>query len=416
MKKVVLLIVVVLVAATLLGRWMAADSGYLLVIRDNWEMETTLGFAVLVTILGAVALVVATLLVNLAWNLAEPARATRRFKRRTARRRLKAGFIQLVDGELDKAERLLVAAGEKGDWPLMSWLLAAEVAHERRDGDKLERYLERAGEARRGALISDLMRARFALQDGRPEEAQRLLAGLVERAPHNKRILALYADVLERQHQWETLCQLLPRLRKVLGDAAVARRERRAWLARLQQLAHQPGFDDAGQRARELRQFWKRVPVALKQDPAMVARYAGFLAQLGDGNTALQLVREQLKRDWDDRLPPVLEAMDQPKPDALLPVLESWLVERPGNAAVLITAGRVALKAQLWGKARNFFEAAANSSQSVTALAELSRLYLALGEQDKAAEVMERRVRELGANLPALPLPNASLPNSATGH
>ena len=148
----------------------------------------------------------------------------------------------------------------------------------------------------------------------------------------------------------------------------------------------------------------------------MVARYAGFLAQLGDGNSALQLVREQLDRDWDDRLPPVLEAMDQPKPDALLVVLESWLAERPGNAAVLITAGRVALKAQLWGKARNFFEAAANSSQSVTALAELSRLYLALGEQGKAAEVMERRVRELGDRLPALPLPNMPVSSSAAGH
>src|SRR5699024_69872 len=156
MKKAVLLIIVVLVAATLLGRWMAADSGYVLVIRDNWEMETTLGFAVLAMIAAAVILVVLTLLVNLVWNLAEPVRATRRFRRRTAHRRLKAGFIQLVDGELDKAERLLVAAGEKGDWPLLGWLMAAEVAHEKRDGDALEHYLERAAGERRGELVSGL--------------------------------------------------------------------------------------------------------------------------------------------------------------------------------------------------------------------------------------------------------------------
>ena len=47
MKKALLLIVAALVAATLLGRWMAADSGYLLVIRDHWRLESTLGFAVL---------------------------------------------------------------------------------------------------------------------------------------------------------------------------------------------------------------------------------------------------------------------------------------------------------------------------------------------------------------------------------
>ena len=76
------------------------------------------------------------------------------------------------------------------------------------------------------------------------------------------------------------------------------------------------------------------------------------------------------------------------------------------NARECIDLDRVAaLKARLWGKAQNFFEAAANSSQSATALAELSRLYLALGDQVKAAKVLERRVAELDGQLPDLPLP-----------
>ena len=54
MKKALLLIVVVLLAATFLGRWMAADSGYLLVIRDQWRLEST-PLALLALILGAVA-------------------------------------------------------------------------------------------------------------------------------------------------------------------------------------------------------------------------------------------------------------------------------------------------------------------------------------------------------------------------
>lgn len=407
MKKALVLILVALVAATLLGRWMAADSGYVLAIRGNWVMDTTLGFMVLVLILAAVALVVLTLLVNLLWNAAEPMRATRRFRQRTARRRLKSGFTQLVDGELDKAERLLTAAGEKGDWPLAGWLLAAEAAREKQDGEALEQYLERAAGERRGDLVSGLMKARFALTDGQPEQARQLLEPLFRRTPNNKRVLALYADVLERQRHWETLCDLVPRLRKVFGEVAVARRERRAWLARVQQLARKPGFDNAEQRVRELHRLWKSVPAALKHDPAMVARYAGFLAQLGDGRSALRLVRDQQNLDWDDRLPPVLEAIDDLPSDDLLTVLERWLADRPGNAAVLVTAGRVALKARLWGKARSFFEAAANSSESATALAELSRLYLALGENDKAAQALERRVRELEERLPSLPLPDS---------
>ena len=124
MKKVALLIVIALVAALALGRWMAADSGYVLVIRDDFSMDTTLGFVVLAALLTAVAIVILTLLGNAAWNALEPVRATRRWKKAVAARRLRSGFLQLVDGEQEKAERLLVAAGEDGDWPLLAWLLA----------------------------------------------------------------------------------------------------------------------------------------------------------------------------------------------------------------------------------------------------------------------------------------------------
>ncbi len=84
MKKVVLLVIVALIAALVLGRWMAADSGYVLVIRDDFSMDTTLGFVVLLAIVSAVALVVLTLLGNAAWNMLEPMRATRRWKKAVA--------------------------------------------------------------------------------------------------------------------------------------------------------------------------------------------------------------------------------------------------------------------------------------------------------------------------------------------
>src|SRR5699024_9873647 len=195
MKKALLLIVMALVAATLLGRWMAADSGYLLVIRDQWRLESTLGFAVLVGLLAAVALVVLTLFLNLLWNAAEPLRASRRFRRKVAGRRLKSGFILLMDGEPEKAERLLVAAGRDGDWPLMAWLLATECARQRDDAEALERHLQAAAACRRGDAVAGLLRARFLLDEGRPDRARLALRDLAERVPGNRRVQVLYADV-----------------------------------------------------------------------------------------------------------------------------------------------------------------------------------------------------------------------------
>lgn len=408
MKKVVLLVVAALIAALVMGRWMAADSGYVLIIRDDFSMDTTLGFVVLMGIVAAVSLVVLTLLGNAAWNMFEPVRATRRWKKAVAARRLRAGFLQLVDGELEKSERLLVAAGEDGEWPLLAWLLAAEAAQEQDNIEATQRYLEKAGSDQRGRLVAGLMKARFALDDGYPDQARQELKVLADIAPRNKRILRTYAQVLESQRDWVALCDLMPRLKRAFGDGE-ARRERRAWLALLQETARKPGFNDADSRREELRKLWKEVPIQLKNDPAMVARYTGFLAQLGGGKGALNLVREQLDVQWDDRLPPVLEAIDDVPPDDLLQILERWLEQRPGNAAVLITAGRVALKARLWGKAQGFFEAAANSSQSATALAELSRLYQALGDTTKAMKAFEKRLDSLQGELPALPLPDKAV-------
>lgn len=408
MKKVALLVIVALVFALMLGRWMAVDSGYVLVIRDDFSLDTTLGFVILMALLASVALVVLTLLGNAAWNALEPMRATRRWKKQVAARRLRSGFLQLVDGELEKAERLLVAAGEDGDWPLLAWLLAAETAQEQDNVEASQRYLENAGSDHRGRLVAGLMKARFALDDGYPDQAREELKVLADMAPRNKRILRTYAQVLESQRDWPALCDLMPRLKRAFGEGE-SRRERRAWLALLQETARKPGFNDADSRREELRKLWKNVPVQLKNDPAMIARYAGFLAQLGGGKGALNLVREKLDQEWDDRLPPVLEAIDDVPPDDLLQVLERWLAERPGNAAVLITSGRVALKARLWGKAQGFFEAAANSSQSATALAELSRLYQALGDSSKAMKTFERRLAQLEGQLPALPMPDKAL-------
>jgi len=202
MKKVALLIVIALVAALALGRWVAADSGYVLVIRDDFSLDTTLGFVVLAALLAVVAIVVLTLLGNAAWNVLEPVRATRRWKKAVAARRLRSGLLQLVDGEQEKAERLLVAAGEDGDWPLLAWLLAAEAAQEQENVEASQRYLENASSDRRGQLVAGLMKARFALDDGYPEQARQELKVLADLAPRNKRILRTYAEVLESQKDW----------------------------------------------------------------------------------------------------------------------------------------------------------------------------------------------------------------------
>lgn len=405
MKRIVLLLVIVLLVAMALGRWMAIDSGYVLVVRNDLQIDATLGFVLLALIIGAMALMVVTFLFAALWDVAEPVRATRRWKTKVAGKQLRSGFYHLMDGDLEKSERLLAASTTHGDWPLAGWLLAAQAARERGDYGQSRLYLEHASEDRRGRMAAGLMRARYALDENDTLRAREELQVLSQLSPRNKRIVRTYADLLEKEQQWQSLVDIMPRLKSIFADGSEAARERRAWLALLQETATRAGFNNVDSRREEVRRLWKDVPPHLKQDMDMIVRYVGFLAQLGAGKGALNLIKSTLEKRWDDRLPRVLEAIDDIQPDDLISDLEAWLKERPGNGAILLTAGRVSLKARLWGKAQNFFEAAAHSEHKALALGELARLCHALGDSTKAERVLAQRVKLLDGDLPSLPLP-----------
>lgn len=400
MKRLFLLLVVALATALGFAWWLTDDPGYLLIIRDNWEIETSLAFALLVLVLGAILLVVLALSLASLWNLLAPLRMSERWRRQLAGRRLKSGLYALLEGRWKKAEKQLAAAARRGDWSLPGWLGAALAAEM---GDQRQRTREHLAEAARcpkGDLPAGLLLAWLATGEGALPRARAELEILQRKYQDNPLVLRQLAEVYERGEHWQALADLLPALGRLERNrVAVPLRERRVWLGLLRDAAER---GEPVERLETLRALWKRVPAGQRSDPAVVAAYVGYLARLGDGAGALKLVSRRLKQDWDDRLATTLEKIDDLPPEKLLDRLEQWLADRPGSRPLLISAGRVALKARLWGKARSFFEAAGDHP---VALAELARLYQALGEEQKARLCLDRRLRLINAGLPELPLP-----------
>jgi HemY protein len=357
---------------------------------------------VLLVLVLAVALV--TLVLAGFWQRFSPGALRRRVRGPVARRRLKLGFRALTEARYDKAERLFRAAAS-GDWPLAAWLGAARAAARAGREEGAREHLDRARGCDGGELPAELFLARLDRDQGETARARQRLSELGERYPDHPERLQLLCEVLERQQDWPALRELLPRL-KDETDAERARLQRRLWLALLRQTGEEAVADPAEHRNAVVA-LWKQVPGFLQRDPSLLARYTGYLAQSGDGREALRLVRKALERDWDDRLPPVLEAIEDVPPETLLQHLETWLQERAGNGPLLITAGRVALRAGLWGKARSFFRAAVSSSSAEIAYEELARLLDALGEADEARRCRDEAMARAARSLPSLPLPAA---------
>lgn len=404
MRRALALLILLAIAALLFGRWLLDDPGYVLLIRDGLRVETSLGFLLLLLIVAALLWSVLTLVFVSLWRLAGLGRRSR-WQELLARRRLRAGFFAMVEGDWARAGRLFAAASNSGSWAVPAGCAEALAAAQRGDHEQVTAVLKRVAGERRGQPAADLLAARLLLEEGAIRQARaRLerLAGSAERNPHRLRLLA---EVLERDQDWPALVEILPALKAVMVDhKAYAGREQRAWMGLLNAVAAAPG--EAGKRLEGLRRTWKDMPDSLQKKAAVRALYAGLLVASGDGAAAFALVRKDIERNWDDRLVTVLETIDDVGPEKILQQLEQWLEVRPGNGALLMCAGRIAMKAKLWGKARSFFETAARAG-NVTALAELARLHSALGDTDRALAALERRVMLLNETLPALPLPAA---------
>ena len=134
--------------------------------------------------------------------------------------------------------------------------------------------------------------------------------------------------------------------------------------------------------------------------------HAELLAAAGDEAQAETLLRKVLRNHWSDELIHLYGRICGTKPDEQLLVAERWLQDRPNNPDLLLALGRLSLRNELWGKAREYFETSLHLRRSQETLAELSRLNAHMGDEEASMRLlMQGLVKETG--LPELPMPKA---------
>jgi len=90
-----------------------------------------------------------------------------------------------------------------------------------------------------------------------------------------------------------------------------------------------------------------------------------------------------LRRNWSDDLINLYGRLKGNRADEQLLMAEGWLQERPNNPELLLALGRLSLRNQLWGKAREYFEASINLKRKQETAGELCRLYAHLGQHEQ---------------------------------
>ncbi|MDC0661322.1 heme biosynthesis protein HemY [Marinobacter sp. SS21] len=402
--------------ALLLGTGLAMglqyDLGYIRISLGHWLLETNfwVGLALL-------ALLVTTLVLTLGLIRRLSNRTGRmtgwlsQGHSRRARRRTTQGLLALAEGNWPRARKLLEASAGHADTPLINYLAAAQAAFESGAHDDVDELLRQAFESTPGSDVAvGITQAQLQLAGNRLEQALATLVRLRKQAPHHPFVLKLLKTTYVRLEDWRELSRLLPELRKrgLVSDEEREELERTIWHNLMQRAAAEcrRQSDSGSGSLTPLTRLWDELPGIVRRDEYTIREYSQLLAELGDEAQAETLLRKVLRNHWSEELINLYGRIKGAKPDEQLLVAERWLQDRPNNAELLLALGRLSLRNELWGKAREYFETSLRLRRSRETMAELSRLNAHMGEEQTSVKLlMQGLVKDSG--LPDLPMPKA---------
>jgi HemY protein len=381
------------VALVILGR---VEAGYVLFTWPPYRVEMSILFFAFIALVVFIALYALVRMSGHALALPATVRAYRaRRRNERANAALAAALQAYYEGRYARAEKEAAIAFENGTVPGVAALLAARAAHQLRDFERRETWFERAAAAGAPVQTAHVMSlAEVALDERDFIGARNALRNLQGNARH----IASMRMLLRAERgagAWDEVLRLSAQLAK--RDAiAPALAEEYKLQATIELLAR--SADDAGAFERR----WRAIPSADQRQPRIAVAGARHANALGNAMLARSILEQALAEEWSPQLvrlygelPRGLDAAGRADEARVrIERAERWLSERNRDSDLLSALGRLCAEAELWGKARNFLDAALSFEESRALHLELARLAEKMGDAVDAQRHF-RRAAEL---------------------
>ncbi|ARU54473.1 putative protoheme IX synthesis protein [Oleiphilus messinensis] len=410
MKTVVGLIILAgaLLLGTLAGTLMLHDAGYVRVSLGHYMFESSFWFALCLIIgLFATIYLIFALLFRSLRGFQGISQWIDRKSQDAANREVTKGMLEYTEGNWPKALKHLKGSASKANSPIVNYLAAAQAANEQGLVHDAEEMLQKAREVPGSELAVGLTEAQLMVNNNQLESAVEKLKTLHSLAPQNPQILRQLKALYSQLQDWPQLTQLIPELRKkkIFVASELDELEQQCWTNVLQETTEsiQKTMGSSYNPA-QLEAVWEKIPSDLRKSEPLLLAYSASLRAIKHDDRAEMLLRKTLKQNWNDQLVLEYGLIRFSSPIEQLETAERWLESRPGNAELLLTVGRLALRTEGWHKAREYFEASLKFKKRMETYAELSRLCAHLGQLEQSTEYFMQGV--LGqAGLPELPMP-----------
>lgn len=392
--KIGIIIVLALFASAFAAHFLLADPGYVVINFRGYLIEMSVPVLVLLT----------AILFGTIWLVRKIVIAPRRIgeaagRYRAARsgQKLTRGMIAVAEGNFARGERLLARAASTSDSPLFNYLQAARAAHLQGRDERRDEWLRLAyQEVPEAASAVLLTQADFQLDQGQHEQALATLRRLDENSKNHGHALALMGRLYYRLEDWSALRELLPRVKK---HAKVKAETLRSWEIRIHCEQIERAADEAS-----LTAAWKAVPRPQKSDIDLLQAYFEGLIRVGLHARAEKELVSALKSNWRSPLVRLFGLVESTDDSKQLKRAENWLAKHSEDPDLLLTAARLCLRNELWGKARSYLETVITLRPSPEVYQEYGALLNQLGETEASADAYKNGLNMLAGsnNLPAI--------------
>lgn len=372
-------IFIVLIASVWIGLHLSAESGYVLITLGQWSVETTLPVAIISLFLLFFTLYFLMAFIRKIIHIPQFFKNWRQKRnKKKAHAKTRQGLIEFSEGYWKKAENHLIQALPGSDAPLLNYLTAARAAQEMGDSQLRDHYLREAQQSMPEAKVAvELTQAQLQLANNQWEQALATLKHLQKIAPRHPYVLKLLMNLYEQVRDWPQLLQLLPELKRnqVLNDAEFQRKQQNAFIQAMHDYLKHEHYE-------AIETLFSGRPKTLIYDPEIVTVYSQVLIKQEKYQAAETLIRRTLSKRFDEQL--ASQYGELGGLGAKLVFVENLLKNQSHSSALLLSAGKIAVKENLWGKARAYFEKSIGYRPSPQAYYELGCLLEQLNDQDNA--------------------------------
>ncbi|HYM34030.1 MAG TPA: heme biosynthesis HemY N-terminal domain-containing protein [Steroidobacteraceae bacterium] len=384
MKRKIYVVLALLVAA-LLAQFIFSDNGYVSVRIGGVLIETSLPGAMLVMIVlyfvvrGFIKMVRSPVLMRL---------AAENRKRERARRDLVQGLMDLSAGKWARAETTLTAHVHESSAPMVHYLAAARAAELLGSRSRCDEWLARALKAdTENPAPALITQAELYLKRNQVQQALSILRDLQARDPRNERALELLARIYRQQGDWQQLQALTPMLRAITGAERGLIDEVEAQIALDRFKAIGLATD-----SKQLTTAWQELSSTLTTRPDVIVAYARAAIACRQFHVAEESLRKLLEEQWDEAAVLAYGEIEDAEPLDVLDRAEAWLPEHQLDANLLLTCARLAIRAELYGKARSYLETSLSTRPRLETYQIIASLAEQLGDRDRAYKVLNDAV------------------------